>query len=159
MTTLYAWAQRHGVSYAALQDLKALMGAGPPVGSGNNPGFSEAGVQSRVRLAAPAYNMRLWRNNVGSLLDERGVPVRYGLANESPAMNREFKSSDLIGSTTRIVTPEMVGTQVAVFTALECKPSDWAYSGTAREVAQRRFMDLVVADGGIARFISSEKDL
>jgi len=158
--SLNGWAVRHHVGLDALAELKELMGRGPVVPVGLSvPPLSEAGVQSRIRLAAPAKRMRLWRNNVGALKDERGVPVRYGLANESAAMNKAYKSSDLIGSTTVTVTPDMVGMDVAILTAFECKHEGWRYTGTPHEMAQAAFIGLVVADGGIARFVSSVDDL
>ena len=49
----------------------------------------------------------------------------------------------------------MVGKTVAVFTALEIKEADWKYSGDEREVAQKKFIDLVKSSGGIASFIKN----
>lgn len=157
--SLNEWAIRHHVGMDALAELKEMLGRGPAIHLAPGDALSEAGVQSRVRLAAPAKRMRLWRNNVGALVDARGVPVRYGLANESPAMNKAYKSSDLIGSTTVTVTPAMVGTDVAILTAIECKESAWRYTGTPREVAQAAFHGLVIADGGYARFVNDVEQL
>lgn len=116
---------------------------------------SEDHVQDQLRLAAPRHGFTLFRNNVGVLTDKRGVPVRYGLANESAAVNERWKSSDLIGWRTLTVTPEMVGRQVAVFVARECKEEGWRYSATPRELAQLRFINLVNEAGGDACFVSS----
>ena len=46
-------------------------------------GKSEAAVQQQVRYDAAKSGDILFRNNVGVLMDDRGVPVRYGLANDS----------------------------------------------------------------------------
>jgi hypothetical protein len=55
-------------------------------------------------------------------------------------------SSDLIGWTPVTITPDMVGTTIAVFTAVEVK------TGRVRVTeAQTRFLDAVTAAGGIAR--------
>jgi hypothetical protein len=153
---LAEWAQRHGVSAAAIAELSGLLGAVPAAGGGG----SEAKVQSLVRLAAPGHGMRLWRNNVGVLKDERGVPVRYGLANDSPALNKRLKSSDLIGWRRLPITPAMVGYAVAQFVALECKHPAWRPSAhDERERAQGAWLALVTADGGYAKFVTGVEGL
>lgn len=115
---------------------------------------SEAAVQAAVRLEYARRGYRLWRNNVGQLRDERGVPVRYGLANDSAALNQRLKSSDLIGWRPVLITPDMVGQQLAVFVSLEVKAPDWRLTpGDKRGQAQARWLDLVAADGGEARFV------
>lgn len=121
-------------------------------------GMSEASIQQRLRLWASKRGVRLWRNNVGVLKDERGVPVRYGLANESKAMNQNIKSSDLIGITPVTVTPDMVGKTLGVFTAYECKAEDWSYRANKREIAQLKWLELIQSLGGIAQFINSVID-
>lgn len=147
MTDLYQWAARWGVPHAALAEL-ADCGPTPPELAGK----SEAAAQAAVRIAASAAGARLWRNNVGVMQDERGVPVRFGLANESARMNQSVKSSDLIGIRPVTVRPEHVGTQLGVFTAREVKAPGWTYRGTAREVAQLKFISLVRSLGGDADF-------
>ena len=117
---------------------------------------SEALIQQRVRIACSKAGWRVWRNNVGVLRDERGVPVRYGLCNESSAMNQQYKSSDLIGIKPVLITEAHVGTVVGVFVALECKRADWHYTGTPREVAQKRWIDMVRSLGGVAGFTTGE---
>ena len=113
---------------------------------------SEAFAQSQVRLEAPAAGVTLWRNNVGVLVDLTGRPVRFGLANESSALNARLKSSDLIGWRAVVVTPEMVGRRIAQFVSRECKAPGWAYRGDPREVAQKAWLDLVTVAGGDACF-------
>ncbi len=121
-------------------------------------GESEARVQSRIRLEAPGRGVRLFRNNVGVLTREDGTPVRFGLANDSKALNENIKSGDLIGWRRVLITPDMVGRIVAVFVSRECKPEDWSPCAPtnvklfAREEAQRRWAQLVNDDGGDARF-------
>lgn len=98
------------------------------------------------------------RNNSGAaILDGRSV--RWGLMNDSPALNARIKSSDLIGWTTVTVTPDMVGQRLAVFTAVEVK--DGSFKGTPRndrERAQEAFLKYVRDGGGLAAFAASEGD-
>jgi len=115
--------------------------------------MKEAAVQNHIRLDAAYRGVELWRNNTGVLFDETGRPVRYGLANDSSKLNKEIKSSDLIGITPIIITADMVGKVVGVFTAIECKPDGWTYSERdERAVAQKRFHDIVLKNGAYAGF-------
>jgi hypothetical protein len=114
---------------------------------------SETAVQAAVRLEAARRGMRLWRNNVGALLDSRGVPVRYGLANDSKQLNQMIKSADLVGWEVVRITPDMVGTYIARVLSVECKPEGWAFNpNDAHEVAQKAWADLINRDGGRALF-------
>lgn len=154
---LKSWALRHHVSLEALAELAHILGApAQPMGAGVG---SESRVQSQVRLAAPGLGMRLFRNNVGVLKNEDGVPVRYGLANDSPALNQKLKSADLIGWRRFQIQPQDVGSCVAQFVALETKKEGWHYTGDEREQAQQRFLALVAADGGYARFVTSADEV
>jgi hypothetical protein len=114
----------------------------------------EAAVQQLVRLEAARSGWHLWRNNVGALKDERGRVVRFGLGNDSAALNKRIKSSDLIGWRRVTVTPDMVGGHIAQFVCREIKEPDWRYTGTPREEAQQRWIGMVLADGGDACFAS-----
>ncbi len=116
---------------------------------------SEARVQQDIRLAAPLWAVDLWRNNVGAVTTDDGRHIRFGLCNDSAAVNKNIKSSDLIGVTQVTITPEMVGQTVGVFTSIEVKKEGWAYSGTDREEAQKKWHDLVRSLGGLAGFASS----
>lgn len=152
---LNQWALKWGVSAAALEDLRRGFGcelnAAPAPEKGNN----EAAVQAHIRLEASEAGLVLWRNNVGMLFDARGVPVRYGLCNESKQMNENLKSSDLIGIRPVIIRPEHVGHTFGQFVAREVKAPTWAYSGTKHEQAQLRFLELVASLGGDACFAKS----
>ena len=150
---VYQWAVRHGVTMAALQELAGLFGMHgghdlPP----EVKGTSEAAVQAAVRLEAARKGVRLFRNNVGALIDSRGVPVRYGLANESKQGNEVMKSADLIGWRPLLIEPRHVGTVVAQFVSRECKHPTWHYTGGDREPAQLAWAQLVTAGGGDAAF-------
>ncbi len=119
----------------------------------------EIDVQNTVRLEAAKKDVPLWRNNVGVLLNSRGRPVRFGLANDSPAMNKKIKSSDLIGIESVLITPAHVGSIIGRFVAREIKASDWTYTGTDREVAQLNYMNLVARYGGNACFATGKGTL
>lgn len=153
MTVFYEWALSEGIPFEAIRRLEQRLGTfSPPVPGA--PGLSEAAVQSALRLRVSAGGGVAWRNNVGAGRMDTGSFVRFGLANDSPAMNRLIKSSDLVGIQPVLVTPGHVGMRIGQFWAREVKRGGWAYSGTAREVAQLRFMELVNALGGDAAFAS-----
>ena len=122
---------------------------------------SESNVQARVRLEAARKGVRLFRNNVGAgTILESGQFIRWGLGNDSAEVNHVLKSSDLVGWRRVLVTPDMVGTYVAVATMRECKPTGWRESSTdPHTVAQRRWIDLVNADGGDAAFCTTDGTL
>jgi hypothetical protein len=105
---------------------------------------SEQTIQQQIRLALSRGRVRLFRNNTGTLRDQHGRPVTFGLAKGS---------ADLIGWTTRTITPDMVGQQVAVFTSIEVK----AATGRLRP-EQRQWLEAVQAAGGIAGIARSVED-
>lgn len=124
---------------------------------------SETTVQQMTRhLHCQRYaGGQNWRNNVGAFQDDRGVWTRYGLANESKQENEKIKSSDIIGITPTLITAEMVGYHLGVFTALEIKASDWHQTpGDKRAAAQARFHQIVRDACGFAGFVTNpETDL
>ncbi len=154
MNNLYQWAARWGVSLEAIADLREELGLNElvvPEGA-----TTEHGAAQRMRLQASQQGSILWRNNVGVFDDVRGIPVRYGLANESKQMNKKTKSSDYIGIRPVTITPEMVGDVIGQFVARETKKPGWTYSGTERETAQNKFLWIVFSHGGDARFSTGE---
>ncbi len=121
--------------------------------------MNENSVASIVRLTGAYRDIPLWRNNVGVLMNQDGRPVRYGLANDSKRLNKEIKSSDLIGITPVLITPDMIGQILGIFTAVETKHSEWVFSeNDHHSVAQKKFHDIVVRYGGYAGFATNEKD-
>lgn len=155
---LTQWAIKWGVPYEAIDDLRKQFGTvctDPP----HKVGDSEAAIQNKVRIEASKKGLRLWRNNVGACMDENGNHVRYGLANDSKKMNDLIKSSDLIGIKPVLIEPYHVGQVLGQFVAREIKAGNWSYSGTAREEAQLRFLELVTALGGDASFAKNEGTL
>jgi hypothetical protein len=106
--------------------------------------MTEQQIQQHIRLTCSTGSTRLFRNNTGTLRDQHGRPVSFGLCKGS---------ADLIGWRTVTVTPEMVGQQVAVFTSIEVK----AASGRLRP-EQRQWLDAVQAAGGIGGVARSVDD-
>ena len=105
---------------------------------------SEQSIQQHIRLTCSTGATRLFRNNTGTLRDQHGRPVSFGLCKGS---------ADLIGWRTVTITPEMVGQQVAVFTSIEVK------SERGRLAAeQQQWLDAVLSAGGIAGVARSVED-
>jgi hypothetical protein len=154
MSVLHEWAIKWGVRIEALQDLQVQLGVLnlPPAAEVAGPAKSEAWAQSAVRLEASQKGVTLFRNNVGALLDSRKRLVRYGLANDSAAMNDAIKSADLVGLRPVVIRPEHVGHVLGQFVSRECKAPGWAYGGDEHEAAQLAWANLINAKGGDARF-------
>jgi len=105
---------------------------------------SEQRIQQEIRIACSTGDTRLFRNNTGTLRDQHGRPVQFGLCKGS---------ADLIGWKRVTVTPEMVGQQVAVFLSIEVKTP----TGKLRP-EQKQWLDAVQAAGGIAGVARSVSD-
>ena len=146
---LNAWAIKWRIPLNAIADLKREMGLdGTPQLKGGRILQTETGAQSAIRVEAAGVGAILWRNNNGGYQDENGNFVRYGLANDSAAMNKRIKSSDLIGIRD--------GGQ---FVCREIKQPGWRYTGTTREQAQLKFIELVLSKGGDAGVATGEGTL
>lgn len=107
---------------------------------------SETHLQQEIRLAVGTRpDLRLYRNNCGSLPDPRtGRLVTFGLARGS---------ADLIGWRTITVTQAMVGTRLAIFTSIEVKTP----TGRVRP-EQQAWLEAVQGAGGIAIIARSVPD-
>lgn len=120
---------------------------------------TESGAQREVQLEASQAGCVLWRNNVGAGTLENGSYVRWGLANESKAMNNRLKSSDLIGIRPILITQDWVGHTIGQFVAREIKEPGWIYSGQGREKAQLNYLILAGRFGADARFATGRGTL
>jgi hypothetical protein len=89
------------------------------------------------------HSETIFRNNNGAFKTPSGGLVRYGLG---------VGTSDFIGWTTQTITEDMVGRSVAIFTAIEVKASDGAAT-----TEQKKFIDLVKKNGGIAKIYKGDK--
>ena len=100
----------------------------------------------------------LWRNNTaqgwaGKIIGKG--PSYVTLSDPYPLRAWLFVgSSDLIGITEVIITPEMVGQKIGRFTAFEVKTDS---GKTSKE--QKVFIDFVKSKGGIAGVVRSEEDI
>jgi len=101
--------------------------------------MSETALQNKIRLAIAAPNVKMFRNNVGQI-----GGLSFGLCKGS---------SDLIGFTSKTITPEMVGQQVAIFTAIEVKTPTGRISPE-----QTNFISMVNQLGGIGAVVRSIDD-
>jgi hypothetical protein len=105
---------------------------------------TEQQIQQHIRISCSNGDTRLFRNNTGTLKDANGRPVQFGLCKGS---------ADLIGWRTVTITPEMVGSTVAVFLSIEVKTA----TGRLRP-EQQQWLDAVQAAGGIAGVARSVSD-
>ena len=121
----------------------------------------ESTVSQEIQIAARHDNCTLMRNNSGACIDDTGRLVRYGLGNISKKQTEKIKSSDLIGITKIVITPEMVGQTVGVFTAIEVKKECWKIDKKLdkRESAQNNFINWVKLQGGFAGFANSVESI
>mgnify|MGYP000299454076 CR=1 FL=1 len=107
--------------------------------------MSEARILAACRIALSKAGAVVWRNNQGVLPDRNGRPVHFGVCNPG--------GSDLLGYRSILVTPDMVGTRVAVLLACEVKTQVGKPTS-----AQRHFLETVRAAGGIAILAHSAEE-
>lgn len=99
---------------------------------------SEKRIESEIQLALSKNGTIPFRNAVGVGYTKDGSIFNYGLCKGS---------SDIIGITPVTITPDMVGKTLGIFTAVEVKKSRSGYKASD---TQRRFIDMVIRNGGIA---------
>lgn len=159
--TLHEWAAKWRIPYEAVADLQRQFGMDGTDLGGLEPNHArnETGVAASIRVEAARKGLRLWRNNVGAMEDATGRHVRFGLANDSAAVNARIKSADLIGIRPVVIEAHMLGHTVGQFVSREVKAPGWHYIDTPREQAQKRWAELVVSLGGDACFATSEGTL
>lgn len=105
--------------------------------------MSEAELQAQIRLLSKG-NVRLFRFQCGHFELADGRRITVGV----PGM------SDLIGYVSKIVTPQMVGQRVAIYTALEVKVPGHRTNKDRLE-KQLAFIETVKSHGGIAAMVDS----
>ena len=110
--------------------------------------ITERDIERTLILHASQCGATMFKNNVGKLRDERGNLVTFGLCKGS---------SDLIGWTPVTITPDMVGSKIAVFTAVEVKKNKFGKYRATEE--QKHFISAVQANGGRAGVADCKADL
>lgn len=118
--------------------------------------MNETNITKTIQLSIPP-NSRLFRNNTGTGWQGTRMPSPAGLVilKDARPLNAGLcvGSSDLIGWTTIKITPDMVGREVAIFTAVEVK----ALRGRAT-ADQVNFIDQVRKAGGLAGVARSPEE-
>jgi hypothetical protein len=109
---------------------------------------TEKDIERTLILYASQCGSTLFKNNVGKLRDDKGNIVSFGLCKGS---------SDLIGWTPVIITPEMVGKKLAVFTAVEVKKNKFGKYRATED--QKHFITAVKNNGGMAGVADCKLDL
>lgn len=162
------WRQKYPHAAAELEHLLQ-----PPASEDVPDTGSESAAQKQVRLSIARQGALSWRNNVGAtqtrchhrdcggklvcaVCHTAPQQVRYGLANDSPRLNAQIKSHDLILGIPRHITPAMVGTTLLQFGSVEAKRPGWVFSGKGREAGQAAWGALIQSKGGFAAFSTGE---
>lgn len=118
----------------------------------------EAKAKEKVLLRANQWGCRMFKNNSGVAYTQNDRPVFFGLGNEGKKSDGDIRTPDDVGWTKVTITPEMVGKQVAVFTAIDSKKLGFTvksnYNPKSREYGQNKFFEIVKNAGGIAGFAS-----
>lgn len=104
----------------------------------------ESALYKQIQMAVTAIGHRLFRNNVGTLKNQRGEYVTYGLCEGS---------SDLIGWKTIRIQPWHIGMNIAQFVAIEVK-----MPGKKATEKQQNFIEAVKQAGGIATVCCSTEE-
>lgn len=124
----------------------------------------ESPVQRSGWLALARMGALVWRLNTGKAWVASGKPVRltdgsvklpggrpialgFGLMSNDPVVG----AGDLIGCTPVVITKEMVGKTIGVFSSFEAKRTE----GGRRSADQIRWAGIISNAGGIAGFFSS----
>lgn len=114
-------------------------------------GAKETAVSKDAQCELGRHGGRVFRNNRGLFYTLSGEKTKAGLETAG--------ASDLIGLTPMVITQEMVGKTVAVFTAIECKEPGWSRPASKTEQDQLGFINFVRKFGGIAFFLSDAKKI
>jgi hypothetical protein len=119
---------------------------------------SEAKNTNDYDVALVDYpDMAMFRNNTGMYYNDYGVPICVGVAGKPHAKAETLGGSDKIGWTSVVVTPDMVGKRVAIFTAHELKSDK--LSKTKSLAAQENFGARVILAGGYFGFVATPDDI
>lgn len=127
--------------------------------------MSEADIMRRLQVAASKFGARLFRQNIGLAwigLAEKGFPGRRVTLNAGDVVVRKARPfhagvtgmSDLGGWVPVVITPDMVGSTIAVYVQVEVKTDTGRASSE-----QRAWINAVKAAGGRAGVARNDDDL
>lgn len=120
---------------------------------------SETDTQRLIQLELSSGSTRVFRNNVGHAWQGHTFTIYEGRLVRGAARNIAFGlapgSSDLIGLKSVVITPDMVGRTVAVFTAIEVK--DKRKQPTTEQRSFLAMVNVMGGLGGVARSIDDAK--
>jgi hypothetical protein len=117
---------------------------------------SEAQLLADILLAHSRGNVRLWRQNSGTAWQGRIVSQDHSRLVLSPYYAIKLApegTSDIGGLVSEIITADMVGRSIAVYTGIEGKTKTGRVSP-----AQQAFLDMVLKMGGRAGIARSVED-
>ena len=119
--------------------------------------MKETNVQRSIMMAVSKLGTRIFRNNVGTAWNGKNYATKDGKRVIENAQLIRFGlckgSSDLIGYTSKTITPDMIGQKVAVFTAIEVKKK-----GGKQSPEQINFIKRLNDAGGFGGFAYSEAE-
>lgn len=96
-------------------------------------------VEKQILIGLSAEGCRVFKNFNGNVFTRDGTQFKVGFGDGT---------SDIIGITPKLITPDMVGKTVGVFTAIEVKKEkDGAYGATPEQLA---FINTIKRKGGLA---------
>ncbi len=106
----------------------------------------ETNIWRTIILESQKLGYRLFRNQRYKGKTDKNAWVDCGVGGDG--------GSDLVGYRIITITPDMIGKQVAIFTAIETK-----IKGGYKRPEQKLFIDAVNKNGGIGLFAYSMDDL
>ena len=132
--------------------------------------MKEKTIQNQIRIDLSTKDSRVFRNHVGTGYSTYAVTQALDAIYDpflkkkiESILNKGFVSfgfgegsSDLIGIKSVKVTPEMVGKNIGVFCAIECK-SPSGNTSASRLEKQNKFINVINSLGGRAGFATSSE--
>jgi hypothetical protein len=126
---------------------------------------NESPISKDIRIdLGGRQDTRLFRNNVGTFIQTNAPPSKVadvlraaGIAPRFVAVGLMEGSSDLVGWHSRIITADMVGSRVAIFTAIETKRPGH-HTAPERLEKQMQFINIVQRFGGLAGIATSVEE-
>lgn len=101
----------------------------------------ERNIQALGILACSEVDSPQWRNNIGQAITQDGRRINYGVGGKG--------GLDTVGYTSIIITPEMVGMKIAVYTETEYKSANGR--ATPEQLARIAMINAAGGRAGIAR--------